>query len=120
MRNRMDQITRLAILAGVAALAGCASVRTPKEYADSHGYRPIEIQGKEYFCRREQPEVPGSPLTGVSCLTRAQLSAMVARFNDAPFGSAAARPGTSQFGFETQGLGMTQGNELVNGQGLGR
>ena len=86
MRSRMKQITGLIILAGASALGGCASVQTPHEYAYANGYRPIEIQGTEYFCRREQPAVPGSPLVGVKCLTAAQFRDLVARVNYADLG----------------------------------
>jgi hypothetical protein len=121
MRNRTKQI---ASLAGASILAGCAWVQTPKEYAFSHGYRPIDIQGNKYFCRRDQPEVSGSPLTGVDCLTRAQLSARVAQLNSAQFRSDGP-PLFDAFSFGSQeaiGLdsGSAAGNSLVNGMGLGR
>ena len=122
MRNRMKQI---AILAGASVLAGCAWVQTPKEYAFSQGYRPIEIQGDKYFCRRDQPEVPGSPLIGVDCLTRAQLSARVAQLNSARFrsdGLPLIDPYLSDpYSFESPGLdsGSAAGNTFVNGRGLG-
>jgi hypothetical protein len=124
MRNRMKQIAILASLAGVSVLAGCAWVQTPKEYAFSHGYRPIDIQGNKYFCRREQPEVPGSPLTGVDCLTRAQLSARVAQLNSARFRSDGL-PLYDASSFGSQGaVGLDSGsaadNSFVNGRGLGR
>ena len=124
MRSRMNQIAILASLAGASVLAGCAWVQTPKEYAFSHGYRPIDIQGNKYFCRREQPEVPGSPLIGVDCLTRAQLSARVAQLNSARFRSDGP-PLFDAFSFgsqEAMGLdsGSAAGNSLVNGMGLGR
>jgi hypothetical protein len=128
MRNRMKQI---AILAGASVLAGCAWVQTPKEYAFSQGYRPIDIQGDKYFCRREQPEVPGSPLTGVDCLTRAQLSARVAQLNSARFRSDglplfdAFSFGFDAYSFGSPGAvaldsGSAAGNTFVNGRGLGR
>jgi hypothetical protein len=124
MRNRMKQIAILASLTGVAVLSGCAWVQTPKEYAYSHGYRPIDIQGNKYFCRREQPEVPGSPLTAVDCLTRAQLSARVAQLNSAPFRSDGL-PLFDAFSFGSPGTvgldsGSAAGNSFVNGMGLGR
>jgi hypothetical protein len=120
----MKQIAILAGLAAASVLAGCAWVQTPKEYAVSHGYRPIDIQGNKYFCRREQPEVPGSPLTGVDCLTRAELSARVAQLNSARFRSDGP-PLFDAFSFESQGVigldsGSAAGNSLVNGMGLGR
>ena len=127
MRNRMKQIASLASLAslaGASVLAGCAWVQTPKEYAFSQGYRPIDIQGDKYFCRRDQPEVPGSPLIGVDCLTRAQLSARVAQLNSARFRSDGLPLfDVSSFGSPgTAGLdsGSAAGNTFVNGRGLGR
>jgi hypothetical protein len=121
MRNRMKQI---ASLASASLLAGCAWVQTPKEYAFSHGYRPIDIQGNKYFCRREQPEVPGSPLTGVDCLTPAQLSARVAQLNSARFRSDGLPLfDASSFGSQgSVGLDLSSGadNTFVNGRGLGR
>ena len=127
MRNRMKQIASLASLAslaGASVLAGCAWVQTPKEYAFSQGYRPIDIQGNRYFCRREQPQVPDSSLTGVDCLTRAQLSARGAQLNSARFRSDGL-PLFDAFSFESQGAigldsGSAAGNTLVNGMGLGR
>jgi hypothetical protein len=124
MRNRMKQIAILASLAGASVLAGCAWVQTPKEYAFSHGYRPIDIQGNKYFCRRDQPEVSGSPLTGVDCLTRAQLSARVAQINSARFRSDGL-PLFDPYSFGSPGAvgvdsASAAGNNFVNGRGLGR
>jgi hypothetical protein len=86
MRNRTKQITGFVLFVGASALVGCASVQTTHEYANAHGYRPIEIQGTQYFCHRETAEVPGSPLSGVSCLTRSELTAKVVALNNARLG----------------------------------
>ena len=51
---QMRLFTNAFILAGASALVGCALIQTTEEYALSHGYRPIEIQDREYFCRRER------------------------------------------------------------------
>lgn len=78
MWTPIKQITNLSILVGASALLGCVSVQTTDEYAISHGYQPIQDKGKEYFCRLEQPVVPGEPhmdlpqrlLVRVPCFTR--------------------------------------------------
>jgi hypothetical protein len=113
----MNRITSLIILLGASTLAGCAWVQTPKEYANSHGYRPVDLQGKEYYCRLEQPEVQGPPLTGVSCLTRTQLSAVTARANAAPMGSGGL-PLDGAMSFESPGIIDNGASTYVNGMGL--
>jgi len=85
MRSRMKQIMSLTILV-TSGLVGCASVQITNEYAASDGYRSVEIKGREYFCRREQPEVPGSPEIGVKCFTGWQFRGMVAGANYARLG----------------------------------
>ncbi len=101
------------------ALAGCAWVQTPKEYASSNGYRAVEIQNKQYFCRREQPEVQGSPAVGVNCLTQAQLSARVARLNSARFTKGIPFNGPpSSSGYEYPAADNSAAATFVNGQGL--
>jgi hypothetical protein len=75
MRNRIKQTAGLVILAGAAALAGCATqVPSTSEWAISKGFQPTELQGKEYFCR-QQPAVTGSNAGKVTCFTRDQLMA---------------------------------------------
>jgi hypothetical protein len=118
MRDRVKSIASLTVFIGASALVGCAWVQTPREYASANGYRAVDIHGDKYYCRREQPEVAGSPLVGVSCLTRTQLSARVAQLNSARFPSAGPAFGSSGFGFETQGLAIPNTNSMVNGSGM--
>ncbi len=117
MRNRIKQIASLAVPMAALSLVGCAWVQTPETYAFSNGYRPVEIQNKKYFCRREQPEVQGSPAVGVNCLTQAQLSAMVARLNSARFTGGLPFE-TQSFGYEYPGAINSADSTFVNGQGL--
>jgi hypothetical protein len=76
MCTRIKQVTNLSILVGASALLGCASVPTTDEYAISHGYQPTQVKGRQYFCRLEQPAVPGEPhtlLVKEPCFTRVQI-----------------------------------------------
>jgi hypothetical protein len=130
MRNRMKQIANFAVLATASALAGCAGVQTPKEYAVSQGYSLVNVHGKKYYCRdREQPEVPGSPTAAVECLTRTQLSAKVAQLNsarfdnggppfDAQFSQFAVVPDTSAW--QGSNNSTASGMGLANGVGAPR
>jgi hypothetical protein len=63
MRTQMKQVMNLSIIVGASALLGCASFQTADKYAISHGYQPTQIEGREYFCRLEQPAVAGEPQT---------------------------------------------------------
>jgi hypothetical protein len=80
MCTQIKQVRILSILVGASALLGCASIQTTDEYAVSHGYQPTQIKGKDYFCRLEQPEVPGAPQSDspqrpsrAPCFTRFQM-----------------------------------------------
>jgi|SwirhisoilCB1_FD_contig_31_19677114_length_956_multi_6_in_0_out_0_2 hypothetical protein len=76
MLTRVARLLCLIALPGAATLVGCASVQTTQQYATAHGWRLLDTRGAQYFCRREQPEVSGSPGTGVRCITRPQLLAL--------------------------------------------
>jgi hypothetical protein len=76
MLRRIARFRSLLALLGAATLAGCTSVQTTREYAAAQNWRPVDVRGTQYFCRREQPEVGGSPAAGVRCVTRPQLLAL--------------------------------------------
>jgi hypothetical protein len=120
MHNRMKQIANFTVVA--AALTGCAGVQIPKEYAASHGYGLIDVHGKKYYCRRDQPEVPGSPMTGVECLTRAQLSARVAQLNSAPYanGGPSFDPSSLQFGISPSAIPPSSAWQWTDSSAAGR
>jgi|SRR5215469_12007268 len=79
MRNR-NQLKSLIILVAASVLVGCTSVQT--EYAKSHGYEWIQINGsqiisgvsgpgsKYYYCRPEPPDAGSGPGITVTCVSK--------------------------------------------------
>jgi len=73
MRNRLNQVTCLAILVGASSLIGCATkVPTTRQWGASQSFQQVNLKGKEYFCRPE-PTNALSSSTNVNCLTSLQL-----------------------------------------------
>jgi hypothetical protein len=124
MRNRMKRIAGLTLLVGASTLVGCAWVQTPKEYAASNGYQLTNIKGEKYFCRSDQPPVPSTPVIGVDCLTRPQLSARVSALNSSHFRSDGPPFDGAAFGFQGGAIapssGLVSGTGMYNGNGAAR
>ena len=105
MRNRIKHVSSLMILAGAAALVGCASAQTTDEYATSHGYLRAELKGRQYFCRPQQTEVTSSDPGKVKwhCLTPVQV--MQVRLAGSP-----SMPGFSSGGGSGYAIGASMGS----------
>ena len=75
MRNRIQQVSILMILAGAAVLVGCASAQTTQEYAASRGLLRVKLEGRQYYCLPEQTEVTNSDPSKIRwfCLTTLQV-----------------------------------------------
>jgi len=94
----------LAMLVTATALVGCASqVQTTREWALSNGYERLEIDGREYFCRR----FDGTPVT---CARLGQL--MAVRWAGPPLPSGALSVRSSEG--DPQNVGHYVSNTLLN------
>src|SRR5689334_19297182 len=73
MRDRR-RLTSLITLVGILALVGCASAS--REYAKSHGYYPVRLNGTTFYCSPRPwiaDNASNDSSTAVNCLSLADI-----------------------------------------------